>query len=130
MDERSFAETRAWLTLLRAPDIGPATLRALVRRAGSAAAALDGFERLRGEFRFGTATLAWLRQPDGARIDADLAWLDGAGHHLLGFDDPAFPGLLQEIGAAPAALFVAGDPALLWRPQVAVVGARAKTRRR
>lgn len=124
MDDRTDADTRAWLILLRAPGLGPAGLRSLVRRAGSAAAALADVERLRGEFRFGSDTLAWLRQPDGARVDADLAWLDSPGHHLLACDDPAFPGTLQEIGAAPAALFVAGDPALLWRPQVAVVGAR------
>lgn len=118
-------DLRAWLTLLRAPDVGPAALRQLVLRAGSAAAALDGFERLRTEFRFSAEALAWLRAPDAARVGADLAWLAEANHHFVAFDDPAFPAPLHEIGAPPAALFVAGDATLLWRPQVAIVGSRS-----
>jgi DNA processing protein len=34
---------------------------------------------------------------------------------------------LRELAQAPAALFVAGDPSLLWHPQVAVVGSRNPT---
>lgn len=48
--DRSDTETQAWLTLLRAPLLGPAGLRRLVTRAGSAAAALAGIEALRREF--------------------------------------------------------------------------------
>src|SRR5690349_20488576 len=118
----SLTDLRAWLTLLRAPDFGPATLRQLVLRAGSAAAALDGFERMRGEFRFSPEALTWLRAPDAARVDADLAWLAEPGHHFVAFDHPAFPASLHEIGAPPAALFVAGDTSLLCQPQVANVG--------
>jgi DNA processing protein len=118
-------EIRAWLTWLRAPEVGPATLRMLRVRAGSAAGALRDFESLREEYRFSAATLAWLRAPDEARIATDLAWLAGAGNHFVPFDDPAFPPLLQHICAPPAALFVSGDLGLLWQPQVAIVGARS-----
>jgi DNA processing protein len=118
-------ETRAWLTWLRAPEVGPATLRMLRVRAGSAAGALRDFEKLREEYRFTAATLSWLRTPDLARIDADVLWLAQPGNHFITFDDAAFPPLLHHIGAPPAALFVSGDVGLLWRPQVAIVGARS-----
>ncbi|MCB1576726.1 MAG: DNA-processing protein DprA, partial [Xanthomonadales bacterium] len=39
--------------------------------------------------------------------------------------DPDYPSLLREIPGAPAALFVDGDPTLLWMPQVAIVGSRS-----
>jgi DNA processing protein len=39
--------------------------------------------------------------------------------------DSDFPALLRDIANAPAALFIVGDPALLWSPQIAIVGARS-----
>jgi DNA processing protein len=126
-DQRDIAETEAWLILLRAPGLGAAGLRSLVARAGGAAAALADLERLRREFALGEATLSWLRAPDRACIAADLAWLAGDGRRLLTWDDADYPALLREAGAAPAALFASGDLSLLWRPQIAIVGARSAT---
>ena len=54
-------------------------------------------------------------------------WLAAPGHHLLGWHDPDYPALLRTAPAPPLALFVAGDPALLWHPAVAVVGSRSPT---
>ncbi len=54
-----------------------------------------------------------------------LAWLDAPGHHLVGWHDADYPALLRRIGSPPLALFVAGDPARLWHPCVAVVGSRS-----
>ncbi|MEO8671386.1 MAG: DNA-processing protein DprA [Tahibacter sp.] len=125
--DRSTIETQAWLILLRAPMLGGVSLRRLVLRAGGAAMALDQIESLRREVAISPETLAWLRAPDAARIAADMEWLAADHHHLLTWSDVDFPDLLREIGAAPAALFVAGDPSLLWRPQVAIVGARSAT---
>jgi len=124
---RSPEETEAWLVLLRAPGLGATRLRSLVTRAGSAATVLSDLERLRREFSFADETLAWLRTPDRARVAADREWLAVDGHQLLTWLDEDYPALLREAGAAPAALFVAGDTSRLWLPQIAIVGARNAT---
>ena len=54
-------------------------------------------------------------------------WLKQPGHRLIGWQDSDYPPLLRRIGSPPVALFVAGDPALLWYPTVAVVGSRSPT---
>lgn len=126
-DPRSNAETHGWLTLLRAPGLGSAALRGLVLRAGSAVGVLGELERWRHEFRLADETLAWLRRPDTQRLDADAEWLAGPRRRLLTWLEPDYPALLREIGAAPPALFVVGDAAHLWLPQVAIVGARNAT---
>ena len=65
-----------------------------------------------------------LRQPDPAEAARTLAWLDHPQHHLLGWHDPDYPPLLRRISSPPLALFVDGDPSLLWHAGVAVVGSR------
>jgi len=118
-------ELRAWLTLLRAPAIGPAAARALLTRTGSAQAACSAARQLRVECGLSAAALDWIEAPEDTRIEADLAWLAQPHHHLLRFADPDFPPQLAEIPQPPAALFVVGDPGLLLHAQIAMVGARS-----
>ncbi len=56
-----------------------------------------------------------------------LEWLAQPRHHLIGWTDPDYPTLLRTAPRPPLALFVAGDPTLLWHPSVAVVGSRSPT---
>ncbi len=72
-------------------------------------------------------TATAISQPDTARIESDLRWLDQPGHHLLCWDDDAYPALLRRISNPPAALFIDGDPGCLWQPQIAVIGSRNPT---
>lgn len=118
-------DIRAWLILLRAPGIGLAALRGLIERAGSACSAIVQARRLRGELALSHDAIVWIDAPDTARIDADLAWLAQPNRRLLRFTDVDFPSQLAQIPQPPAALFVAGDPALLLGAQIAVVGARS-----
>ena len=124
MDDRR-GNTEAWLVLLRTPGIGPAALRALVARHGDARNALAALRRGEGLRELHAESRAWLDAPDARQLEGDAGWLTQSDHHLLGWDDPDYPSLLREIGGAPAALFVAGDPSLLWMPQVAIVGSRS-----
>jgi len=117
---RKATHWRAWLTLLRAPGLGAAAIRTLLARHGDIVTALERAKREAPE-----EARAWLTAPDSAQLDVDETWLAATDHHLLVCDSPDFPVLLREIGSVPAALFVVGDPALLWTPQIAVVGARS-----
>ena len=118
-------ELIAWLTLVRAPGLGGTGMRALLEQAGSARAACGNIRRFRQTAGLDHATLEWIEHPDAARLDADLAWLAQPAHRLLHFDEADFPPQLETIPRSPAALFVAGDPAVLLRPQIAIVGARS-----
>lgn len=75
--------------------------------------------------RLSDAQVAALLKPDHAKLDEVKRWLTQPDHHLIGWNDPDYPALLRHSPNAPLALFVAGDPALLWHPSIAVVGSRA-----
>src|SRR5690349_17496650 len=115
----------AWLVLLRAPGLGPATLRELLAEAGDAPRALAAARRGSHERTREAACRDWLRAPDAALVEADLAWLAQPRHALLACDEADFPALLDDTATPPAALFVAGAADALWRPQLAVVGSRS-----
>lgn len=119
----------AWLRLALTSGIGPAAQRDLLGRAGlpedvfrMSAKALAALVGLR-------AAQALLRD-DGARdaaVRQALHWAQAPDHHLLTLADPRYPPALLEIGDPPAVLYVRGDPALLSRPAVAIVGSRSSS---
>lgn len=55
------------------------------------------------------------------------AWLAQPGNHLVTVDDAGYPPLLRETSDHPPYLFVKGDPAVLARPMIAIVGSRNST---
>jgi DNA processing protein len=65
-----------------------------------------------------------MQHPEPEAFARSQAWLAQPEHHLLGWQDPDYPALLRRITSPPLVLFVAGDPASLWHPAVAVVGSR------
>ena len=117
---------RAWLCLLRA-GIGAGALRKQVVTCGSAAAALDCSAAQWREVGADADAIAALAHPVHPQLTADAAWLDAPNHHLIGWDSPDYPALLRRIGSPPPALLVAGNPDLLWHPQIAIVGSRHAT---
>ena len=102
-------------------------LRRLLDTHGDAATAMAAGSRDWASHGLDAEACNAIRCPDAAVLAHGLRWLEGDGHHLLGWRDDAYPPLLRRIAAPPAMLFVAGDPGLLWRPAVAVVGSRTAT---
>lgn len=115
----------AWLILLRTPGFGPASLRKLIGLHGDAENALRHLRQNKHAAELSNEARRWLDAPDTQLIDSDLAWLAEPHHHLIGWNDEDYPSLLREIPGAPAALFIDGDPSLLWMPQIAIVGSRS-----
>jgi DNA processing protein len=101
--------------------------RLLLDQHGTPAAALaagTGAWRAAG---LNDAQVRALREPDAEFLQRTLSWLQAAQHHLIGWHDPDYPAHLRRIASPPLALFVDGDPSLLWHPSVAVVGSRSPT---
>lgn len=61
---------------------------------------------------------------DWAAAERAIAWAEASNHHVLTLFDPDYPRLLTEISHPPVVLFVIGNPALLRRSQIAIVGSR------
>lgn len=112
--EEAFARIR----LLRSPNIGPITYRQLLRRCGDARAALAALPELATKGR-----APYRPAPEG-RIADEIAATRRAGARYLFHDSADYPALLNQAEAAPPILTFRGDPALLARPAVAIVGAR------
>ena len=114
----SQAEAFARIRLLRSPNVGPVSFAALLARFGTAAAAVEALPDLAG--RGGRSY-----QPAPVeRIEREIDAVKKAGARYLFHDQPDYPALLAEIGAAPPVLIYRGDLSLAAKPCVALVGAR------
>ena len=111
-------EAFARIRLLRSPNIGPVSYRQLLRRFGTAAAALTALPDLaaRGGSPYRTAT------PE--RVSAEIAAARTAGARYLFHDAADYPAALAALDTAPPILLWRGDLALGAKPAVAIVGAR------
>jgi len=111
-------EAFARVQLLRSPNIGPVSYRQLLRRFGSATAALDALPELaaRGGKPY--------RSAPQVRIEAEVAAVRKSGARYLFHDSPDYPRLLGVTEGAPPILTIRGNTALAGRPSIAIVGAR------
>jgi DNA processing protein len=101
--------------------------RTLLERWGGPEAALAAGPDAWREAGLSAEQARLLRRPDPGAQAHCAAWLAMPGHQLVGWHDPDYPPLLRRIASPPLALWIAGDPTLLWHPLVAVVGSRAAT---
>ena len=123
------ADDVARLRLIRSDNIGPVTYRQLLRRFGTAGAALaalpdlvrrgGGALRAAGGGGGGSARIA-----TAAEAEAEIAAVTAFGGRFVFVDDADYPFLLARTESAPPALAVKGDVRLFDRPAVAMVGAR------
>ena len=123
------AELDARLRLHLLPELGPRRLRKLVSAFPDAASALSAPASAWRSLGLPASCAEPRRSAEiRERASAALAWLEQPGRHLLCWDDPDYPALLAELPDAPPLLFIAGDPTLLERPQLAMVGSRRASR--
>ena len=114
------AERGAWLRLIRTRRVGPHSFWSLLDRFETAQAALAALPELS---RQGGAKQPL--QPFAADLaEQEYRALRDLGGHLLVAVDAVFPPLLRQINAPPPVLSVRGNPDLLAKPSVAMVGAR------
>lgn len=127
--EISPSELEARLRLHRLPEVGPKRFRVLIEAFGSASKAISAPASAWQSLGLPPSSTDARRSAeirDGA--SNALAWLERPAQYLLTWDQPEYPALLAQIDDAPPLLFVAGDPAILEKPQLAVVGSRRASR--
>ena len=111
---------RDWLRLARTESVGPVTFDQLIRRfddAGKALAALPELARRGGRAHP-------LKIPSPAEAEREIAAGERLGARLIAACEPGFPALLAALDPPPPLIWARGDPGLLERPCVAIVGAR------
>lgn len=113
-------ERADWLRLARSESVGAVTFAHLIGRYGSASRALAALPDLAR--RGGRAQSP--RIPSLAEAQAEIEAGAALGARLILGREPEFPRLLAVLDPPPPLLWVLGDPALLGRRTVAVVGAR------
>lgn len=113
-------ERLARLRLARTDRIGPVAFSQLIARFGSARAALDALPDMAR--RAGGAALI---APQVEAVDRELAAGEAAGARLLLLGDADWPEPLAALDPPPPLLWALGDPALMLRPCIALVGARS-----
>lgn len=120
-------ELRDWLALCTIPNCGFATYLELLKVFTTPAAILAATSEELRVVGAADALIQHLKKPDWKRVDACLAWQEKTGRHILHWRDPDYPYLLKEISSPPLILFVEGNPAILQRQQLAIVGTRQAT---
>ncbi|AYF00299.1 DNA-protecting protein DprA [Paracoccus yeei] len=109
----------AALRLIRSRKVGPATFHRLLAEHGSAEAALDALPRMAQD-----AGISDYQPCPIAVAEAEIAAGHRAGARLLTWDEPDYPARLRDIAEAPPVLWIKGQPGVLVRLPVAVIGAR------
>ncbi len=111
---------RDWLRLARTETIGPVTFEQLIQRYGDATRVIDALPGLAQ--RAGRPTP--LKVPTITEADREIEAGERLGAKLLVNREAAFPRLLAALDPPPPLIWVRGEPSLLAKPCVAIVGAR------
>ncbi|WP_420382997.1 DNA-processing protein DprA [Novosphingobium sp.] len=114
------AERLARVRLLRSPNVGPVTYYHLLRRFGSALAALPALPDLA---RRGGGARGYVLA-DAARIEAEFEAAARSHAQHVFHDEAEYPLTLLAVDTPPPVLTVRGNLALFDQPGVAMVGAR------
>jgi DNA processing protein len=117
-----------WLAISLTQGLGPTKARKLVEHFGTPEAvfraSLTELEST-GIQAVSAQSIATGRSAELAR--EEIARAAAAGVTIISVDDPAYPPRLKEIYDPPLILYIRGNPALLARPGIAMVGTRHPT---
>lgn len=116
----------AWLRLTLVPGIGGETQRKLLAAFGLPEAVFAA-GRAAVQDVVGKRADPLFDFDPGDAIDCALAWAEAPGQTIVTLADAAYPPTLLEIPDPPGLLYVRGDPALLNKPALAIVGSRNAT---
>ena len=109
-----------WLRLARTERVGPITFRQLIRRFGSATESLKQIPVLSQS----GGRAKPLSPPPIGQVEDELRQIEKLGGRFLFLCEDEYPSLLSEIEDTPPILAVLGDPSLLHKQQIGIVGAR------
>ncbi|WP_099912826.1 DNA-processing protein DprA [Puniceibacterium antarcticum] len=109
----------AWLRLLRSRRVGVSTFYRMMGEHGSAQAALAALPQIATKAGVSDYSVC----PEGV-VHAELKAARHARAQLICRGEANYPDALCDLSDAPPMLWVIGDPAVLGRPMVALVGAR------
>ncbi len=107
------------LRLIRSRRVGPATYLRLLSEHGTAKAALAALP----EVAAAAGVTGYEACPEPV-VRAELRAAARVGARMICLGDPDYPTLLAEISDAPPILWAMGQPSLMARPCVAIVGTR------
>jgi DNA processing protein len=120
-----------WLRLANMPGLPRHAAARLVREHGTAHGVVEAARAGTLDDAFGPLPSAALAAPYSARLralaEATRHWAGQPGNHVLTLNDAAYPPLLKQIADPPVLLHAQGNPALLRREAVGIVGSRNAT---
>ena len=118
----------AWLAIGRTGSCnGHAVLRALAAF-GSAGGLFEAGDRELAALGFSRTTVERIRHVDWEAISRERDSLGRCGVSIVPIGTSGYPERLAAIASPPPVLYCRGNPGILERPQIAIVGSRAATR--
>jgi DNA processing protein len=120
-------ESSAWVVLSRAPGLDIASLERALAPLGGARGIVEASDAARLGASIPDAARRFLSSAAARILSAERDWLASPHHHVIPFTDMRYPPLLGTGRRRPVALYLAGDPAVLALPQLAIVGSRNPT---
>lgn len=109
-----------WLRLIRSPNVGPRTFRALINHFGGARAALAALPSLARRGGAGDAVQICSRED----AEREIARAQKLGVTFAALGEADYPPRLQMIDDAPPLITIRGAMTALTKPMVAIVGSR------
>ena len=113
------SEKRDWLRLSRTENVGPISFKQLLQRFGTAKAALEALPEIAAR-----GSKKTFKIPAMSLIDDEIARANKLGIIFIAKNEPEYPEALAAIEDAPPIIAVRGNPALLHKRSIGIVGAR------